>query len=62
VALTGWGQESDQQRSAEAGFHVHLVKPVAPGQLRGVLDAGIPGRDRPGPPQGTGGGAGGAGN
>jgi signal transduction histidine kinase len=29
VALTGWGQPQDRARSAEAGFDVHLVKPVA---------------------------------
>jgi signal transduction histidine kinase/CheY-like chemotaxis protein len=28
VALTGYGQESDRRRSAEAGFETHLVKPV----------------------------------
>ena len=28
VALTGWGQDDDRQRSAEAGFDHHLVKPV----------------------------------
>jgi PAS domain S-box-containing protein len=28
VALTGWGQEHDRQRSREAGFDAHLVKPV----------------------------------
>jgi DNA-binding response OmpR family regulator len=28
VALTGWGQEDDRRRSAEAGFDKHLVKPV----------------------------------
>jgi CheY-like chemotaxis protein len=28
VALTGWGQEEDRQRSTEAGFDTHLVKPV----------------------------------
>jgi PAS domain S-box-containing protein len=28
IALTGWGQESDRQRSREAGFDHHLVKPV----------------------------------
>jgi len=28
VALTGWGQEEDRRRTAEAGFDVHLVKPV----------------------------------
>lgn len=28
VALTGWGQAADRQRSQEAGFDAHLVKPV----------------------------------
>jgi CheY-like chemotaxis protein len=28
VALTGWGQEADRQRSKEAGCDVHLVKPL----------------------------------
>jgi CheY-like chemotaxis protein len=28
VALTGWGQEEDRQRSTEAGFDSHMVKPV----------------------------------
>jgi len=28
IALTGYGQESDRRKSAAAGFHHHLVKPV----------------------------------
>lgn len=28
VALTGWGQQEDRQRSHDAGFDVHLTKPV----------------------------------
>jgi DNA-binding response OmpR family regulator len=28
VALTGWGQEEDRQKSSRAGFDDHLVKPV----------------------------------
>ena len=28
IALTGYGQESDRQRTAAAGFERHLVKPV----------------------------------
>ena len=28
AALTGWGQQEDRRRSAEAGFDHHLVKPV----------------------------------
>jgi CheY-like chemotaxis protein len=37
VALTGWGQEEDRRRSAEAGFDRHLVKPVDPEVLQGLL-------------------------
>jgi PAS domain S-box-containing protein len=33
IALTGWGQEEDRQRSREAGFDAHLVKPVDHGVL-----------------------------
>jgi len=28
VALTGWGQDADRQRTLAAGFNAHLVKPV----------------------------------
>lgn len=28
VAVTGYGQETDRQRSRDAGFEVHLVKPI----------------------------------
>ena len=28
VALTGWGQQQDRQRTSDAGFDAHLVKPV----------------------------------
>jgi len=28
VALTGWGQQQDRERTAAAGFDAHLVKPV----------------------------------
>jgi CheY-like chemotaxis protein len=28
AALTGWGQQEDRRRTAEAGFDHHLVKPV----------------------------------
>jgi CheY-like chemotaxis protein len=28
IALTGWGQEADRQRTKETGFHAHLVKPI----------------------------------
>lgn len=28
IALTGWGQEEDRQKSSDAGFDAHMVKPV----------------------------------
>ena len=37
VALTGWGQEEDRQRSREAGFDGHLVKPVDLAALTNLL-------------------------
>ena len=37
VALTGWGQSEDRQRSREAGFDHHLVKPVDRAELVKVL-------------------------
>lgn len=37
VALTGWGQESDKNRAAEAGFDYHLTKPVDPDTLEKIL-------------------------
>jgi hypothetical protein len=36
-ALTGWGQEEDRRRSREAGFDVHLVKPIDPKNLNKIL-------------------------
>ena len=33
IALTGWGQQQDRQRTTEAGFDAHLVKPVSESQL-----------------------------
>ena len=29
IALSGWGQEEDRKRSADAGFDHHMTKPVA---------------------------------
>lgn len=37
VALTGYGQAEDRQRTAEAGFDAHLVKPADPGDLARAL-------------------------
>ena len=41
VALTGWGQDEDRQKSRDSGFDGHLVKPVNPVALTELL-AGIP--------------------
>jgi signal transduction histidine kinase/CheY-like chemotaxis protein len=37
VALTGYGQDEDRQRSHEAGFNAHLVKPLDLDALRILL-------------------------
>jgi CheY-like chemotaxis protein/anti-sigma regulatory factor (Ser/Thr protein kinase) len=37
VALTGYGQPADRQRTREAGFEIHLVKPVDPENLGRIL-------------------------
>jgi two-component system CheB/CheR fusion protein len=37
LAVTGWGQDADRQRSREAGFDMHLVKPVDVEKLRDLL-------------------------
>jgi len=42
VAITGWGQDSDRERSREAGFDHHLVKPVDAAQLLGILGTAQP--------------------
>src|SRR5215471_14797244 len=38
IALTGFGTEEDVQRSKDAGFDFHLVKPINFQELQGVLD------------------------
>jgi PAS domain S-box-containing protein len=37
VALTGWGQDEDRQKSREAGFDGHMVKPVDTAALTKLL-------------------------
>ncbi|HVR12117.1 MAG TPA: ATP-binding protein, partial [Thermoanaerobaculia bacterium] len=39
IALTGYGGDEDRRRSREAGFDIHLTKPVDPGVLRRLLSA-----------------------
>ncbi len=38
VALTGWGRDHDRDRTREAGFDEHLVKPVDMQKLKLVLN------------------------
>jgi CheY-like chemotaxis protein len=39
VAMTGYGQAEDRRRSRDAGFDLHLVKPVGLQALQNVLDS-----------------------
>ena len=39
IAMTGYGQEEDEQRSREAGFNHHLVKPVNLDVLKRLLES-----------------------
>jgi CheY-like chemotaxis protein len=39
IALTGWGQQQDRLRTAEAGFDLHLVKPVSEADLFKAIGA-----------------------
>jgi CheY-like chemotaxis protein len=38
VALTGYSASADQDRSRQAGFDIHLIKPVDPQALKLLLD------------------------
>jgi CheY-like chemotaxis protein len=37
VALTGWGRAEDRQRTKDAGFGWHLLKPISVEDLESVL-------------------------
>jgi CheY-like chemotaxis protein len=37
LAVTGYGSEEDRRRAREAGFDLHLIKPVEPTDLLSVL-------------------------
>jgi CheY-like chemotaxis protein len=39
VAVTGYGQEEDRRKAAEAGFDAHLTKPADPATLHRLLAA-----------------------
>ncbi|MDQ3033145.1 MAG: ATP-binding protein [Myxococcota bacterium] len=42
VAITGYGQDVDAERSRTAGFAHHLVKPVDPAHVLSLIDASSP--------------------
>ncbi len=37
VALTGWGQDEDRRKSQDAGFDLHMTKPIEPAALEKLL-------------------------
>lgn len=37
VAVTGWGQQADRQRTAAAGIDFHFTKPVDEAELQPAL-------------------------
>jgi signal transduction histidine kinase len=39
IAVTGWGQDEDRARSRDAGFDLHLTKPVDPVAVEALLAA-----------------------
>ena len=41
VAVTGYGRESDRRSALEAGFDLHLTKPVDVNLLRSIVDSAI---------------------
>jgi PAS domain S-box-containing protein len=41
IAITGYGQSSDRERARQAGFDLHLTKPVQPNRLEELL-RGLP--------------------
>jgi CheY-like chemotaxis protein len=41
IAVTGYGQAADRARAIDAGFDVHVLKPVDPAVLRELLSAPV---------------------
>ena len=41
IAMTGYGSEEDRQRTEEAGFDHHIVKPIEPAELNKLLARSI---------------------
>ena len=49
IAMTGYGQPEDRERTRQAGFSRHLVKPVDSAALLGAIDALQSGNAEPRP-------------
>jgi len=47
IAISGFGQPEDLRRAYDAGFDLHLTKPVAPVFLREVIGALVSARGHP---------------
>jgi CheY-like chemotaxis protein len=37
IALTGYGQAEDRKKALDAGFDLHLTKPVEPARLQALI-------------------------
>jgi signal transduction histidine kinase/CheY-like chemotaxis protein len=46
IAVTGWGHDDDRRRSRQAGFDLHLVKPLDPVEVERLIRGFEPGRRR----------------
>src|SRR5262245_16394914 len=57
IAISGYGPHEDRRQSLQAGFDLHLTKPVDPAELRRILAepnlAARAGERRPGPTGGS---------
>ena len=41
IAMTGYGSDEDRQRTEQAGFDHHIVKPIEPAELNKLLARSI---------------------
>jgi signal transduction histidine kinase/ActR/RegA family two-component response regulator len=53
IALSGWGQAVDRERSSKAGFSHHLIKPADPQRILEILCAADAARDEERQPLGA---------
>lgn len=41
IAVSGYGADEDKRRAKQAGFDLHLTKPVAPAEMTRILEEGL---------------------